>query len=235
MFKGIFIADLHCSKQRKEDCLNVLNQIWHFVKENKVPLFICGDFWDSTITATTNSGYTEFVDALNDIIKITDVHILMGTPTHEVEGSNDVFELLGAKVYRYNEYFKYDDFELITLPEPRKSHYITECGTTEGLNEFIVNKIDSFVKSVPPKSDLPRICIFHNEIVGDKMVNGADCVSPIGLRPSWLKELNCDILVGGHIHKAEKVTGIKNCYYVGSAPCKNWDEKHDASFMYVEI
>ena len=67
------------------------------------------------------------------------------------------------------------------------------------------------------------------------MVNGFDCSSPVGLHASWLKKLDCDFLAGGHIHKADKVESVPNCYYLGSSPAKNMDELHDAALTVITI
>jgi hypothetical protein len=49
----------------------------------------------------------------------------------------------------------FDDFELVALPEPRKTWY-ENAKTYKEVNESIVNGIDKFVDSLPEKTK-PRI------------------------------------------------------------------------------
>ena len=83
----IHIADLHCNKERKKYCLEALSIIKDFVKKTPSIILIAGDFWDSTITATENSGFVDFVKSVKELCELTDVIIITGTPSHEPAGS----------------------------------------------------------------------------------------------------------------------------------------------------
>lgn len=236
MFNGLFIADLHCSKKRKKECLEVLQKVWNFVhdwndKENKLPVFICGDFWDSSITATEQSGYSEFIEALHDIYNITDVYMVYGTPLHEPEGSLKQFELMGCKVFDKNTFIDCKDFELIALPEPRVSHYAATTNR-ETVVDLINKDMISFSQSVPKKTK-PRIVMGHGEIFGSNLDNGMEATGDISFKPSLLKGFDADFYGFGHIHTTQEI--FKNCWYIGSAFQKNYGECHDPSMFIVEV
>lgn len=233
MFKGLFTADLHCSKSRKEGCLEVLNKIYEELISHDVPpyLFICGDFWDAIITNSTV--FNEYIEVMKKIIATTKVFMIYGTPSHEVEGSLEIFRHLGATVFSSNTYVDYDDFELIAIPEPRKSHYASLTYKDMSINDVINDSLKQFAKTIPPKSDKPRIAMVHSEIRGVAMDNGMPCSSPISIPISYLKALNADFIGCGHIHLKQEI--FKNCWYLGSAPQKTLGEKHNPELMLIEF
>lgn len=233
MFKGIFLADLHCSRKRKDDCLKVLTDLWNFVfrSREKIPVFICGDFWDYAITATENSGYSDFINAVHSLKQITDVYFIYGTPLHEPEKSLEVFKLMGCTVIEENSFILKDNFELVAIPEPRKSKYISKSKNGQDINELITEDIKSFINNLPEKQKF-RIAMYHGEIKGQTYQNNLPCTSSLALNPKDLKKINADFIGCGHIHKVEEV--FKNCWYLGSCPPKDFGEKHDASFFYIK-
>lgn len=232
MFKGIFLADLHCSKSRQEGCNEVLQKLIDTVKEQNVKpyVFICGDFWDAVIT--NSEVFAQYLTLMKQLIDITKVYIIYGTPTHDVEGSLECFKLLGAEVYAENSFVDCGEFELITLPEPRKSHYshlVTEDTT---ISDVINADLKKFISSLPQKTKT-RIAMVHNEIKGIAMDNGVPCSSPVSFTPAMLKALNADFIGCGHIHTKQEI--FENCWYLGSVPQKTLGEKHEPAFMEVEI
>lgn len=233
-FKGLFLADLHCSKVRTDGCLKVLNDVINYVETEPMPVFIAGDFWDSAITATDNSNYTQFTNALFDLSKITPVYMIYGTAGHEPNGSLEVFKFMGINVYDRNSFNTIEEsnqkYELITLPEPRKSNYVSKG---KDVNAIINREFEEFINSVPERSELPRIVIGHGEIRGVSYSNAMLANSPIAFPPSKLKKLNADFYGFGHIHQKQEV--FKNCWYLGSPYQKSFSETHDPSMMIIEI
>lgn len=231
MFKGIFLADIHCSRKRKDGCLVVLNKIKDIIIEEKLPVFICGDFWDSAITATEASGYSEFINGIYEIKQHTDVFFIYGTPLHEPEKSLEVFRLIGCHVYDDNAFEEFSNFELVCIPEPRKSHYVSDSKNGSDINELIAKNIEDFVSKLPPKKKF-RVAMYHGEIKGQTYQNSLPCTSSLALNPKTLKKINADFIGCGHIHKIEEV--FENCWYLGSCPPKDFGERHDASYFIVE-
>lgn len=228
----IHIADLHASKNRLEPCLQVLNKLFSYIssKEEKPALFIAGDFWDSVMQNTEASGFTRIFSAMKKIIDITRVVFISGTPNHEPEGSLKIFEELGADVFYNPEIKDYGDFEIVAIPEPRRSNF--QCSTIEEQSRQINASLDSFLESIPPKTK-PRIVIYHGEVSGSVYQNGSNASSPIALSKERLQKADADYYALGHIHLPQELW--KNCWYVGSCFPKDAGEHHKAGFHCVHI
>lgn len=240
-FEGIFIADLHCSKKRRNECLEVLQKVWNYVyeSEKKPPVFICGDFWDAAITATEQSGYSEFIESVHDIQKLTQVYMIYGTPLHEPEGSLKQFELMKCVVFDKFTFVDCGNFELIALPEPRVSHYSSNLDKNsfdkkrESAVDLINKDMAEFFNSIPAKTEKPRIVIGHGEIFGSNLDNGMEATGELSFKPGLLKGLNADFYGFGHIHTTQEI--FENCWYIGSAFQKSYGESHDPSMFVVEV
>lgn len=239
MFEGLFIADLHYSKARREPCLQVLEKVHDFIMKTgdsgeRCPLFICGDFFDSAMTATDNSGYADALDMMDRINYRADVFMVYGTPTHEPSGILKAFECMKINVFDKNTYKVIRSgkslFELVALPEPRKSNYVSKG---KDVNAIINREFEEFINSIPERSELPRIVIGHGEICGISYSNAILANSPTAFPPSKLKKLNADFYGFGHIHQKQEV--FKNCWYIGSPYQKSFSETHDPSMFYVEV
>lgn len=233
----IHIADLHCNKERKEVCLKALSIIKEFIKHTPAVVLIAGDFWDSTITATENSGFTDFAKAVKELCEITDVIIITGTPSHEPAGSCDIFEALGAKVYRQNSFLpvnsRYGIFELVAMPEPRKQDFIN----FPDIDKAIQQSYKNFIDQIPIKTKLPRIAVIHNEIRSALLQNSVviDESHPTAIPASLLKKINADYYACGHIHEPQRIPSVGECYYSGSVCPRNFGETHSGGFYFVSI
>lgn len=233
----IHIADLHCNKERKEFCLKALSKIKEFIKNTPAVILIAGDFWDSTITATENSGFINFVKAVKELCELTDVIIITGTPSHEPAGSCDIFETFGARVYRQNTFLsidsRYGAFELAAMPEPRKQDFINSLD----IDKAIQQSYKDFINQVPTKNKLPRIAVIHNEIRSALLQNSVviDESHPAAIPASLLKKINADYYACGHIHEPQRISSVGECYYSGSVYPRNFGETHNGGFYFVSI
>lgn len=233
----IHISDLHCNKERKEYCLQALIKIKDFVQENPSVILVAGDFWDSTITATENSGFIDFVKAVKELCELTDVIIITGTPSHEPAGSCDIFETFGAKVYKQNTFSlidsRYGKFELIAMPEPRKQDFINSADINKAIQQSYIN----FSKSITNKGNIPRIAVIHNEIRSALLQNSVkiDETHPTAIPVSLLKQMDADYYACGHIHEPQRIPEVGECYYSGSVYPRNFGETHSGGFYYVSI
>ena len=228
----IHIADLHASKARVEPSLCVLDKLYNFIslKEEKPVLLISGDFWDSVMQNTEASGFTKLTSAVKKIIDITTVIFISGTPNHEPEGSLRIFEELGAKVFYDPAIWEFEDFEIVAIPEPRRSNF--QCGTIEEQTKQIKESLQSFIDSVPKKTK-PRIVMYHGEVEGSVYQNGSNASSPIALSKKQLLTLDAEYYALGHIHLPQELW--KNCWYVGSCFPKDAGEHHSAGFNFIHI
>lgn len=228
----IHIADLHANKARLTECSKVLEHLYDFIneREDKPVLLISGDFWDSAIQNTENSGFTEYVNLVKRITTITNVIFITGTPYHEPNGSLNVFSNIGASVYTKNTFRDYGDFELVAIPEPRRGDYI--ASSTEETTKNIKEALEKFILSLPEKTK-PRIVMYHGEIMGAVYQNNMVASSPIALSKKLLQSTKADYIACGHIHLPQ--APFENCYYSGSCYPVNAGEHHDASFNLVTI
>lgn len=233
----IHIADLHCNKERKKYCLEALSIIKDFVKKTPSIILIAGDFWDSTITATENSGFVDFVKSVKELCELTDVIIITGTPSHEPAGSCDIFETFGAKVFKQNIFTlinsRYGKFELIAMPEPRKQDFVCFSDINKAIQQ---NYID-FINHIPERRDYPRIAVIHNEIRSAIFQNSItiDESHPTAIPVALLKKINADYYACGHIHEPQRIPGVGECYYSGSIYPRNFGETHNGGFYSISI
>lgn len=224
----IHIADLHASRERKEQCLTVLTKIKDYITSQSTPpkLLISGDFWDSVITNT--EAFASFLNSLKQIISITDVYMIYGTASHEPDYSLQAFQELGAHIFRTKQFVDCGDFELVAIPEPRRTDYQTSKNIELAINKDVAD----FISNLPPKQKT-RIVIYHGEIAGAQFDNGEVIASKIAVQPAVLKKINADYYACGHIHLPQEV--FKNCYYSGSCYPVTYGEHHIAGFNDIII
>lgn len=233
--KFIHIGDLHCNKERLPYCLKTFEIIIEKLQElkDKVPVLITGDLWDSVLSnGTVFYSYLTKIKALADL---TSVYIIYGTPTHDIEGSLDVFKQFGVKVFRNNTYLEEDDFELVAIPEPRKCDYIS--ASQEKIKESIRLGFDEFISSLPKKNKT-RIVMYHGDIQGAEAVYQNSYYvtsSTFGITLNQLQKLNADAYCFGHIHIPQKINGLNNAYYCGSCYPVNSGEHHNPSYNIISI
>lgn len=237
----IHIADLHANRDRKDRCISVLKKIKDFAAEliNPVVLF-AGDFWDSAITNTEASGFTEYLEAVRDIALVSDVYMIAGTPSHEPSGALRVFSSVGAHVAESPSVFSLEkDGErcrILCLPEPRRGDFPSSSVSEQNqrMLESLRKPIDSFRESISPGEI--SVVMYHGEVTTAVYQNGVmagtlpgSCALPV----EWLKAINADYYALGHIHAPQEV--FRNCWYSGS-PCPvNFGETHEGGFNAVEI
>ncbi len=236
--KLIHIADIHANRERKNDVIQILKLLIKTVKELNIELVLfCGDFWDSTITNTEASGFAEIIELMKELISLTKVVMIYGTPSHEPDGSLKVFELFGAEVVSYSssKIITLDAATLVCLPEPRLSHI-----KGDSLEEKIKSYHDDISSIVEDAAEAKRrngndlLVMYHGDIVGAELQNGMKVPKGnFALTKSILKSFNAKYIACGHIHKPQKIA--ENCYYSGSASPKDFGETHNAIFKIVEF
>lgn len=225
--KFIHIADVHASKERKEQAVKILRTLQDYTETHKDIDFVvfAGDFWDSTITNTQSSGFAEIVNEMNRLNSLCPVKMIYGTAGHEANGSLEVFKTLGIEVHSEIEFSEKE--KILWIPEPRKSLFIrqTQEETASAIREYL-NKI-SLYKDV-------TLAVVHGEIEGAVYDNGTPCNSPISIPKSLLKQTGAKYIAAGHIHTPQVIKDI-NCWYAGSSAPLNFGETHDGHFNIVTI
>lgn len=240
--KLIHTGDIHASKERYPFIKKVFDNFLEKCSSEIVDaILFCGDFWDSTITNTTASHFTDYLDLMEKLSSLTSVIMIYGTPTHEPYGSLDVFNYVGCNVIKsYNPTFEEiplklrNKIEIVALPEPRLSllqgNLEEKYKQNKNIYKTFLDSRDWAIKNNP------RFCMFHNEVVGMKYQNGEEIKqTSLSLTKSYLKQLNCDYYAGGHIHLPQELgDGLKGGY-CGSAAPVNFGETHNAGYIEIEL
>ncbi len=228
----IHIADVHANRARKPQVIDLLLQVKNLAEKLKAFVIFAGDFWDSTITNTENSGFSEFVRAVDEICSVTKVFMVYGTQSHEPNGSLEVFKTVGAEVYSDNTFISNDDCQILFMPEPRKYKFAESALTFE---EAVQNSYSEAIENAMQKrkDGKPFIVVYHGELTGSTFQNGAAVDSEVSLSKGLLSSLNADYYALGHIHKPQEV--FKNCFYAGSPYPKDFGETHDGGCNIVTI
>lgn len=240
----IHITDVHANKERLEVCTNALRQIRNYITEHSTskkdapPLLISGDFWDSTITNTENSGFTTYLSLMGELSEVTEIFMVSGTPSHEPKGSLDCFRAYGIHVFNETGVYAGDKYRIYAIPEPRKAEF--SATSNKNLNEVILEDLRrsiNFIKTDMSKHPYPiNILMYHGDIKGSVLQNGMKVPeTSYAMPPAWLKELNMDYIACGHIHMPQEVPGVPNCMYAGSIAPVNFGETHNAGFNLITI
>ena len=232
--KFIHVADIHASRERLPQTLSILNTLTERAKSDDIDFIVfAGDFWDSTITATKGSGFSDIIAAVRELEKYTSLYFIYGTPSHEPNGSLDAFQGYRTQVINTmtSNAITLRYAELICIPEPRRSNYVTD--SVEATNKAINKDIEKFIKSIKEEKFLPRIVVYHGEVKGAVYQNGVAASSPTAIPKELLQSLNADYYALGHIHMPQEI--FPNAWYPGSACPKNFGEVHDGHYNLVTI
>ena len=235
--KFIHVADIHASRERLQQTLHILETLRLRAKEGDIDFILfAGDFWDSTITATKGSGFSDIIAAVRELEKYTQLIFIYGTPSHEPSGSLDAFRSDRTRICSFMDTTESVGLqtEIICIPEPRRSDYIAE--SAEKTTQLINKTIKSFIeKHKEFRSDLfeNRIVVYHGEVKGAVYQNGVSASSPTAISKEQLQSLKANYYALGHIHMPQEV--FPNAWYPGSACPKNYGEPHDGCYNLVEI
>ena len=239
----IHIADIHASRERLPQTLHILNTLTERCKKGDIDFILfAGDFWDSTITATKGSGFSDIISAIRELEKHTYLFFVYGTATHEPNGSLDAFSSERTAVIKGMFHIPYVEneicytrhtlgFDLIFIPEPRRSEYVGI--SSEEINRKINESIRSTLEEYKSRCTKPLIVVYHGEVKGAVYQNGVSASSPTAIPKELLQSLNADYYALGHIHAPQEV--FKNAWYSGSACPKDFGETHDGCYNLVTI
>ena len=243
----IHVADIHASRERLPQTLSILNTLTERVKKGDIDFIVfAGDFWDSTITATKGSGFSDIITEIRKLSDITNLYFIYGTPSHEPSGSLDAFSSSAVNVIDSMCVINTKLCRIACIPEPRRSEYITDSiqKTNDLINKTIKTWIGETV-NIHEKSkeylpvldsyeyDKPLIVVYHGEVKGAVYQNGVSASSPTAISKELLQSLNADYYALGHIHMPQEV--FPNAWYPGSACPKNFGEVHDGHYNLVTI
>ncbi len=251
------ISDLHCCKEHQEEALKSLEFLLDEIKKNPVDLVaIAGDTWDASMLNTEASGFNDFVTSIQNLADAASVVMIYGTPSHDTDGSLEVFRKIKAKntitiLEAAKPYFLENGKVVETstapealifgIPEPRKKYLLANATAgkdeTEGAIRDAMQKICFLLASIRREySNIPCVMLYHGDIAGSSLQNDRTIERGTGIAISVdeLSSIGADYYALGHIHKPQQVGNLP-AYYAGSIYPKDFGETHKAGFNFVEI
>jgi len=203
-----------------------------------------GDLWDYPVQNTGASQFPEYVARISRIAEKAPLVMVQGTPTHDSDGSLDIFEqaskhitvLKMGKGYFVNK-FKgvYDyvpghktekgDLALIFgLPEPQKKHLIA-YDTSITMDDAIRAVLFGYAAVRAKYPELPCILVYHGQVKGAINPNGETVEGGVSIDDIAL--VGADYIAMGDIHRPQRV-GISrglHAYYPGAIhPTGDWKD-----------
>lgn len=251
------IADLHCCKEHQKEALESLDEICLSLTTNPVDLIaIAGDTWDASMLNTEASGFNDFVGRIQNLATFAPVAMIYGTPSHDTDGSLEVFRKIKAKnaitiLEAAKPYFLENgkivetstapEALIFGIPEPRKKYLLVNATTgkeeTESAIRDAMQKL-CFLLAAKRREfpDIPCVMLYHGDIAGSSLQNDRTIERGTGISISIddLASIGADYYALGHIHKPQQV-GTLPAYYAGSIYPKDFGETHKAGFNFVEI
>jgi DNA repair protein SbcC/Rad50 len=261
--KLLHTADLHGKPERADEFIQSLRVLYDTGRREGVDLFaLAGDLWDCVIRNTAGSRFIDMVEAVRRLADVAPVVLIYGTPTHDADGSLEVFLTLPSRymitiLEPGRTYFLLDDKSidykdrigmrakaiLFGVPEPSKkwlAPYFDSTGEAEqavrdGLRSLFTG-LGAIRRQYP---SLPCVMLYHGQVGGARLQNGDLLDNGSGIRPSVddLAAVGADYIAMGDIHEPQQVgasIGLP-AYYPGSAYPINFGETHEAGGNLVEI
>lgn len=251
------IADLHCCKEHQKEALESLDEICLSLTTNPVDLIaVAGDTWDASMLNTEASGFNDFVARIQNLATFAPVVMIYGTPSHDTDGSLEVFRKIRAKnaitiLEAAKPYFLENgkivetstapEALIFGIPEPRKKYLLVNATVgkeeTESAIRDAMQKL-CFLLAAKRREfpDIPCVMLYHGDIAGSSLQNDRTIERGTGIAISIddLASIGADYYALGHIHKPQQV-GTLPAYYAGSIYPKDFGETHKAGFNIVEI
>ncbi|MBQ1949449.1 MAG: hypothetical protein II367_04755, partial [Treponema sp.] len=184
------------------------------------------------------------------------VVMIYGTPSHDTDGSLEVFRKIKAKntitiLEAAKPYFLENGKVVETstapealifgIPEPRKKYLLANATAgkdeTEGAIRDAMQKVCFLLASIRREySNIPCVMLYHGDIAGSSLQNGRTIERGTGIAISIdeLSSIGADYYALGHIHKSQQVGNLP-AYYAGSIYPKDFGETHKAGFNFVKI
>lgn len=251
------VADLHYCKEHQDEALTSLDFLLDEIKKNPVDLVaIAGDISDASMLNTEASGFNGLVTSIQNLADTAPVVMIYGTPSHDTDGSLEVFRKIKAKntitiLEAAKPYFLENGKVVETstapealifgIPEPRKKYLLANVTAgkdeTEGAIRDAMQKVCFLLASIRREyPNIPCVMLYHGDIAGSSLQNDRTIERGTGIAISIdeLSSIGADYYALGHIHKPQQV-GKLPAYYAGSIYPKDFGETHKAGFNFVKI
>lgn len=248
-------ADSHYRPARASDVFASLDVIERESESVDFNIF-AGDLWDYPVQNTGASQFPEYVSRMARIAAKAPIVMVQGTPTHDSDGSLDIFEqaskhitvLKMGKGYFVNEYrgvyecnpgHKIEDGDkaiIFGLPEPQKKHLLA-ADSSVTMEQAVRTILLGYASIRAKYPELPCILVYHGQVKGAKNPNGEPVEGGVSIDDLAL--VGADYIAMGDIHKPQRV-GVSrglHAYYPGAMhPTGDWkDAGYQFGFNQVTI
>lgn len=260
--KLIHAADLHAKFSSYDDFLTSIEHIAMAAQNHEVGLIaLSGDIWDGPVQNAAGSLFPEFLEAIRSLADIAPVAMIYGTPSHDVEGSLEVFESLEAvhtiKILRPGIAYALLEGRIVELgcgneekaecmlfgfPEPSYRWLLAsgEQVRGNGVEPLARDALHTLCLATGCMREkyprLPCVVLAHGHIEGAMMGKTARIEPGRGLAFSKddLKALKADYIAFGDIHEPQHIEGTR-AWYSGSIYPINFGETHQAGCWEVRV
>lgn len=247
--KILHMADLHFCRDRADEALASMQAALEAAIRHEVDLIaIAGDTWDGPLQNTAGSRFPEFITAISELAERAPVAMIYGTPTHDVDGSLEVFTELkttcgitilkpgiayGLQNGAIDAFSTSSEVLLFGIPEPNKKWLLADESAgaigkdtaDEAVRASMRNLflgLGGLRKQTP---HIPCIALYHGQVVGAKTSTGYSADSAIAVTMDDLVALGADYIACGDIHLPQQI-GSLAAYYSGSIYPGNFGETH---------
>lgn len=260
--KFIHAADLHARGSSYKEFETSMAHIAMAATKHKARFIaLAGDIWDGPVQNSAGSLFPDCVEAIRALADIAPVAMVYGTPSHDVEGSLEVFESLEAKhsirILQPGIAYALKDGEIneigcgneggaecIIFGFPEPTHKWLLAGEERGGGKGIEMKARDALSTLciatgclrEKYPDLPCVVIAHGKIEGASMGKGMRVGPGQGLSFSKdnIRALNADYIAFGDIHEPQRIEGTR-AWYAGSIYPLDFGETHKAGCWAVNV
>lgn len=253
----IHLADLHFRRDTYDESAASIHAVADDIEANGADLVaISGDIWDGPVQNTAGARFTDFLELIGNLANYAPVAMIYGTPSHDTDGSLEVFEEIKADhgitiLQPGASYFMArgeissvstmdDDVMLFGVPEPNKKWLLANGGATGKDDADTI--VRDFMRALflglggmrKEHPELPCVLLYHGQVSGARTGTGYKAGSGIAVSKDDLAQVGADYIALGDIHEPQQIQGIP-AYYPGSIVPQNWGETHKAGANVVEI
>ena len=264
--KLLHSADLHFKPETADLAFQSLDVMAETGRREQVDLFIlAGDLADCVVRNTAGSRFPEYLERVRRLADIAPLVMIYGTPTHDAEGSLDVFPTLESKFgitilepgkayflhslpssshlgLRVSEKANPETYEalLFGVPEPSKKwlapYFDSKAETEQAVRDGLRGLFSGLGAIRRQYPTLPCVLLYHGQVGGARLQNGDLLDNGSGIRPSI-----DDLAAVGADYIAlgdihePQRVGSLPAYYPGSAYPINFGETHEAGYNLVEL
>lgn len=253
------LADLHFREASFDEARKSIQTVIDDHKREPFDLIaIAGDTWDGPTQNSARAKFASFVDLIRGLANCAPVAMIYGTPSHDSDGSLEVFEQIesryGVTILRPGKkYFLCRDFivqrdnqidddraVLFGVPEPNKKWLLANQEATGKDNADLAaqHSMRALLLGLggmrKQHSDLPCVLLYHGQVRGAKTGTGFEADGGLAVTLDDLACVGADYIALGDIHEPQQIPGIP-AYYPGSIYPLNWGECHKAGCNVVEL